>query len=131
MPELLNALHDEQLRNLKGWGETSERNLARAIRRMQEVGGRMPLAIALDVAEDLVARIAALPQVSRVDYAGSLSKKVENLAHAVSLHYINYNFARPHATLIKAAGGYPTTPAMAAGVSHRVWTHRDIAALLD
>ena len=74
MPELLNALHDEQLRNLKGWGETSERNLARAIRQMQEVGGRMPLAIALDIAEDLVARIAELPQVSRVDYAGSLRR---------------------------------------------------------
>ncbi len=74
MPELLNALHDEQLRNLKGWGETSERNLARAIRQMQQVGGRMPLAIALDIAEDLVARIAELPQVSRVDYAGSLRR---------------------------------------------------------
>ncbi|HTY30943.1 DNA polymerase/3'-5' exonuclease PolX [Mycobacterium sp.] len=74
MPELLDALHDEQLRNLKGWGETSERNLARAIRQMQEVGGRIPLAIALDVAEDLVARIAALPHVSRVDYAGSLRR---------------------------------------------------------
>jgi DNA polymerase (family 10) len=74
LPELLNALHDEQLRNLKGWGETSERNLARAIRQMQEVGGRMPLAIALDIAEDLVARLAALPQVSRVDYAGSLRR---------------------------------------------------------
>ncbi|HYB82368.1 MAG TPA: DNA polymerase/3'-5' exonuclease PolX, partial [Mycobacterium sp.] len=74
MPELLNALHDEQLRNLKGWGETSELNLARSIRQMQEVGGRMPLAIALDIAEDLVARIAALPQVSRVDYAGSLRR---------------------------------------------------------
>ena len=74
MPELLNALHAGQLRNLKGWGETSEHNLARAIRQMQEVGGRMPLAIALDIAEDLVARLAALPQVSRVDYAGSLRR---------------------------------------------------------
>ncbi len=74
MPELLAALHDEQLRNLKGWGETSERNLAQAIRRMQEGGGRMPLAVALDIAEDLVARLAALPQVSRADYAGSLRR---------------------------------------------------------
>jgi IS1 family transposase len=61
----------------------------------------------------------------------AFSKKVENLAHAVSLHYMHYNFARPHATLTKAAGGYPTTPAMAAGITNRVWTHRDIAALLD
>jgi len=74
MPELLNALHDQQLRNLKGWGETSERNLARAIRQMQEVGGRIPLATALDIAEDLVARLGALPQVSRVAYAGSLRR---------------------------------------------------------
>ena len=74
MPELLAALHDERLRNLKGWGEASERNLARAIQRMQEVGGRMPLAIALDIAEDLVAQLAALPQVTRVDYAGSLRR---------------------------------------------------------
>jgi hypothetical protein len=44
---------------------------------------------------------------------------------------MHYNFARPHATLTKAAGGYPTTPAMAAGITNRVWTHRDIAALLD
>jgi hypothetical protein len=43
----------------------------------------------------------------------------------------SYNFARPHATLIKDAGGRPTTPAMAAGIERRVWTARDIAALLD
>lgn len=36
------------------------------------------------------------------------SKKVENLAHAVSLHYMHYNFARPHMTL-----GRGVTPAMA------------------
>ncbi len=59
------------------------------------------------------------------------SKKVENLAHAVSLHYMHYNFARPHKTLTKAAGGYPTTPAMAAGVADHVWTLTEIAALLD
>jgi IS1 family transposase len=61
----------------------------------------------------------------------AFSKKVENLACAVSLHYMYYNFARPHQTLTKDAGGYKVTPAMAAGIEHRVWTHRDIAALLD
>ncbi|MBS4730696.1 DNA polymerase/3'-5' exonuclease PolX [Mycobacterium sp. SM1] len=74
MPELLAALQDGRLRDLKGWGATSERNLARAIRRMQELGERMPLAVALDIAEDLVARLAALPQVDRVGYAGSLRR---------------------------------------------------------
>jgi hypothetical protein len=38
---------------------------------------------------------------------------------------------RPHATLTKDAGGYNVTHAMAAGIERRLWTHRDIAALLD
>ena len=58
----------------------------------------------------------------------AFSKKVENLAHAVSLHYQHYNLARPHRTLSKR---YPTTPAMAAGVADHVWTLREIAELLD
>jgi hypothetical protein len=58
-------------------------------------------------------------------------KKVENIAHAVSLHYMVYNFARPRATLAKDAEGRKMTPAVAAGVTNRVWTRRDTAALLD
>jgi IS1 family transposase len=56
------------------------------------------------------------------------SRKVENLAHAVSLHFMHYNFARPHQSLKER---YPRTPAMAAGVSDHVWSLEEIAALLD
>ena len=56
------------------------------------------------------------------------SKKVENLAQAVSLHFLYYNFARPHAAL---KDPYPRTPAMAAGVADHVWTLKEIASLLD
>lgn len=56
------------------------------------------------------------------------SRKVENLAHAVSLHFMHYNFARPHTAL---KNPYPRTPAMAAGVADHVWTLEEIAALLD
>ncbi len=52
------------------------------------------------------------------------SKKVENLSHAVALHYMHYNFARVHATL-------KTTPAIAAGVADHKWSLYEIAALLD
>lgn len=52
------------------------------------------------------------------------SKKVENLAHAVSLHYMHYNFGRTHQTL-------QCTPAMAAGVADHKWSLKEIAALLD
>lgn len=50
------------------------------------------------------------------------SKKVENLEHAVSLHFMHYNFARIHKTL-------RVTPAMAAGVSDHVWSLEEIAHL--
>jgi len=58
------------------------------------------------------------------------SKKVENHAHAVSLYFMHYNFARPHQTLTKRYGK-PTTPAMAAGVAQHVWSVWEIAGLLD
>jgi IS1 family transposase len=58
------------------------------------------------------------------------SKKVENLAHAVSLHYMHYNFCRPHQTLTKKAGK-PTTPAMAAGVANYAWSIHQLVGLLD
>jgi hypothetical protein len=60
----------------------------------------------------------------------AFSKKLENLTAAVSLHFMYYNFARPHMTLTKRYGK-PTTPAMAARVAKHVWTLAEIAALLD
>ena len=50
------------------------------------------------------------------------SKKVENLEHAVSLHFVHYNFARIHKTL-------RVTPAMAAGISDHVWSLEEIVQL--
>ena len=60
----------------------------------------------------------------------AFSKKIENLAHAVSLHYMHYNFARPHQTLTKQFGRH-TTPAMAADKASHVWSVWEIAGLLD
>lgn len=60
-----------------------------------------------------------------------LSKKVENHAHAVALHFMFYNFCRSHQTLTKAARGVHTTPAMAAGIADRVWKIEDLIALTD
>jgi IS1 family transposase len=54
------------------------------------------------------------------------SKKVANHAAMVSLHFMAYNFAKPHGAL-----GKNRTPAMAAGVADHVWTVQEIAALLD
>jgi len=56
------------------------------------------------------------------------SKKIENLAAAVSLHFMHYNFCRVHKSLSKP---YPRTPAMAAGITDRIWTLEDLVSLLD
>ena len=51
------------------------------------------------------------------------SKKVDNHAAAIALHFMHYNFGRIHKTL-------RVTPAMEAGVSDHVWTLEEIAALV-
>lgn len=56
------------------------------------------------------------------------SKKVENLEYAVALHFMYYNFARPHKTLTNP---YPRTPAMAARISNHIWTVEEIVSLID
>jgi hypothetical protein len=61
----------------------------------------------------------------------AFSKKVENHAHAISLHFMHYNFCRPHQTLTKKAGGKKTTPAMAAGITKYPWSLTQLAELLD
>ena len=52
------------------------------------------------------------------------SKKVEQHANAVALHFMYYNFCRIHKTL-------RVTPAMAAGVTDRLWDVTDIVALIE
>jgi IS1 family transposase len=52
------------------------------------------------------------------------SKRAENHAHAVALHFWNYNFARKHMTL-------KTTPAVAAGIATKPLTMLDLAQMIE
>ena len=54
----------------------------------------------------------------------ALSKKVENHAHAIAVHFMYYNFGRIHKSL-------RVTPAMEAKVSDHVWSLEEIIGLLD
>lgn len=54
----------------------------------------------------------------------AFSKKMENHAHAMALHFLYYNFVRIHQTL-------RTTPAMAAGVTKRLWEMTDVVNMLE
>ena len=54
----------------------------------------------------------------------AFSKKIENHAHAVALHAMFYNFCRIHKSL-------RVTPAMAAGISDKLWSVTDIVDLIE
>jgi IS1 family transposase len=54
----------------------------------------------------------------------AFSKKIENHVYAVALHFTYYNFVKMHKTL-------RCSPAMAAGISSRLWEISDIVALVE
>lgn len=59
----------------------------------------------------------------------AFSKKVENHAAAVALHFMHYNFCKPHSAL-RTKKNNRITPAMAAGVTDHCWKVEEIVALL-
>ena len=54
----------------------------------------------------------------------AFSKKAENHVHAVAIYFMHYNFVRIHQTL-------RVTPAMAAGVTDRLWEMSDMVNVLE
>ena len=53
----------------------------------------------------------------------AFSKKLDNHCYAIAMHFMYYNFCRVHASL-------PGTPAMAAGVTDRLWKVGDVVDLV-
>ena len=66
------------------------------------------------------AKRMSMRQFTRLTNA--FSKKIENLEHAVSLHFMYYNFCRVHQTL-------RVTHALEAKVADHVWTINEILDL--
>ena len=54
----------------------------------------------------------------------AFSKKLENLCHAVALHFMHYNFVRRHQTL-------RMPPALKAGLTNHLWTLEELVALTE
>lgn len=52
------------------------------------------------------------------------SKKFENHVHMVAFYTVFYNWTKIHKTL-------RVTPAIAAGLTDRLWTMADVVALID
>jgi hypothetical protein len=54
----------------------------------------------------------------------AFSKKAQNHAHMMSIYFMHYNFIRIHQTL-------RMTPAMAAGVTKKLWEMSDMVQVLE
>jgi hypothetical protein len=54
----------------------------------------------------------------------AFSKKAENHAHMMAIYFMHYNFVRIHQTL-------KVTPAMAAGVTPKLWEMSDMVKVLE
>ncbi|MFF4250770.1 DNA polymerase/3'-5' exonuclease PolX [Streptomyces sp. NPDC001663] len=77
--ELADAIHEERLRDLKGFGPKTEENILHGIELLQSSGGRVQLDVAMDLADDIVAALSAVKGCLRCAYAGSLRRVRETI----------------------------------------------------
>ncbi|MGR6969420.1 DNA polymerase/3'-5' exonuclease PolX [Streptomyces cynarae] len=77
--ELAAAIEADALADLKGFGEKTQENILHGIRLMQQAGGRIPIHLALDTAEEIVAELFRVTGCKRCTYAGSLRRMRETI----------------------------------------------------
>ncbi|WP_194911578.1 DNA polymerase/3'-5' exonuclease PolX [Catenulispora rubra] len=77
--ELRKAADEGRLKGLPGLGDKTVENIRHGIDQLSLTSGRTLLNTALDLAEDLVAEIGAVPGCEQCDYAGSLRRMRETV----------------------------------------------------
>jgi DNA polymerase (family 10) len=77
--ELVGAAERGELAALKGFSRATERNVLDGARRLEASGGRVLVNAALEVAEELLARLREIPGVGRAAFAGSLRRMAETI----------------------------------------------------
>ncbi|MEU9860172.1 DNA polymerase/3'-5' exonuclease PolX [Streptomyces sp. NPDC047971] len=103
--QLVDAIHQERLRDLKGFGERSEANILRGISALRKAGeGRILVSTALDIAEQLVGELSQIRGCVRCAYAGSLRRMRETVGDLDILVA-----ARGSAAFMDALVALPTT----------------------
>jgi DNA polymerase (family X) len=75
--ELVDAIHAEKLRGLKGFGEKTEENILHGIALLRQAGDRVHVNVAMDLAEEIVAELSQATGCERCTYAGSLRRMKE------------------------------------------------------
>ena len=69
-------------------------------------------------------RTLSTSYVERQNLTNAFSRKQQNHVHAISLHFMFYNFCKIHKTL-------RVTPAMEAGISDHVWDLGEVVMMAD
>ncbi|MGP4086209.1 DNA polymerase/3'-5' exonuclease PolX [Streptomyces sp. KR55] len=77
--ELTDAIHEERLRDLKGFGPRTEEKILHGIALLQSSGDRVLIDAAMDVAEGIVEELSRVTGCRRCTYAGSLRRLRETI----------------------------------------------------
>ena len=77
--ELADAIREERLRDLKGFGPKTEENILHGIELLRSGGGRVRLDVAMDLAEGIVGALSRVAACERCAYAGSLRRVRETI----------------------------------------------------
>ncbi|WP_409474200.1 DNA polymerase/3'-5' exonuclease PolX [Streptomyces sp. HC307] len=77
--ELTDAIHEERLRDLKGFGPRTEERILHGIALLQSSGDRVLIDAAMDVAEGVVEELSRVTGCRRCTYAGSLRRLRETI----------------------------------------------------
>ncbi|MER5525801.1 DNA polymerase/3'-5' exonuclease PolX [Streptomyces sp. NPDC002677] len=77
--ELADAIDQERLRDLKGFGPKTEENILHGIELLRSAGGRVRLDVAMDLAESVVSALSAVTGCEKCAYAGSLRRFRETI----------------------------------------------------
>jgi DNA polymerase (family 10) len=79
LEDLVAAAQEQRLAGLKGFSKKTEENILRGVQRLEASEGRVLISTALELAEDLLDRLRAVPGVRRATYAGSLRRMRETI----------------------------------------------------
>ncbi len=77
--DLAIAIGEGRVAGLKGFGPKTQENILRGMTQIASAAGRVTLGIAMDAAQDVIARLRDLPGVGKIAYAGSLRRMCETI----------------------------------------------------
>lgn len=122
--ELVDAIHAERLRDLKGFGPRTEEKILHGVALLRSAGDRVLIDVAMETAETIVGELSAVTACRRCAYAGSLRRvretigDIDVLAAAEDSGPVMRAFtALPFVTEVVAQGRTKTSVRTATGLS--------------